>query len=63
VKTSIATTTAGQTVTASSSSSAITPVALPGIPGFPWESIVVGVVVGLVVLGMARRRREPRSST
>lgn len=57
------TTTVAQTLTSPSSSSITTPVALPGIPGFPWESIVVGVVVGLVVLGMARRRREPRTST
>ena len=40
-----------------SSTPITTPVAMPGIPGFPWESIIVGIVVGLTVLGIARRRR------
>jgi hypothetical protein len=63
VKTSIATTTASQTVTAPSSSSVITPVALPGIPGFPWESILLGIIVGLTALGIARRHRRTTKST
>jgi hypothetical protein len=31
---------------------------LPGIPGFPWESIIAGIVVGLAALAMIRRRRH-----
>jgi hypothetical protein len=26
------------------------------IPGFPWQSIVMGLVLGFVVLAIARRR-------
>jgi hypothetical protein len=29
---------------------------VPAIPGFPWESIVAGLIIGLTVLAMARRR-------
>jgi hypothetical protein len=29
----------------------------PRIPGFPWESIIAGISIGLVVLGIMRRRR------
>ena len=47
------------TVTASSSSSATTPLVVPAIPGFPWESIVAGIVVGLSVLIVVRQRRRP----
>jgi MYXO-CTERM domain-containing protein len=28
------------------------------IPGFPWESIIAGLVLGLAVLALARRRRR-----
>lgn len=31
------------------------PAAVPGIPGFPWESIVAGLVVGFALLAMIRR--------
>jgi len=30
----------------------------PGIPGFPWESIVVGIIFGLVALGIIRRIKK-----
>jgi Domain of unknown function (DUF3472) len=35
-----------------------TPLVVPAIPGFPWESIVAGLIVGLAALAMARRRME-----
>ncbi len=44
--------------TQTSSTPNTTPVALPGIPGFPWESIIAGIVVGLTALAMIRRRRH-----
>jgi photosystem II stability/assembly factor-like uncharacterized protein len=46
------------TTQASSSTAITTPVALPGIPGFPWESIIAGIVVGLTALAMIKRRRH-----
>jgi len=46
------------TVTASSASSQTTPLVAPAIPGFPWESIAAGIVVGLAVLIVLRRRRS-----
>ena len=61
VKTSTAkmtTTVVSTPTTQSTSSSTITPVALPGIPGFPWESIIAGIIVGLTALGVIRRRRQ-----
>jgi photosystem II stability/assembly factor-like uncharacterized protein len=48
------------TVTASSSSSsssATTPLIVPAVPGFPWESIAAGIILGLSVLFILRRRR------
>lgn len=30
----------------------------PGIPGFPWESILVGIIFGLVALGIIRRIKK-----
>jgi hypothetical protein len=50
------------TVTASSSSSVTTPLVVPAIPGFPWESIVAGIVVGLSVLIVVRQRRRPATA-
>ncbi len=49
------------TVTTTPSSSATTPLVAPAIPGFPWESIAVGIVLGLSVLFVLRRRR-PRGT-
>jgi photosystem II stability/assembly factor-like uncharacterized protein len=46
------------TVTASSSSSETTALVAPPIPGFPWESIAAGILVGLSVLIILRRRRS-----
>jgi hypothetical protein len=39
-------------------SSETTPMAIPAIPGFPWESILLGIIVGLTALGIARRHRR-----
>jgi photosystem II stability/assembly factor-like uncharacterized protein len=46
------TTTISQTTTAAS----------PGIPGFPVESIIAGLVVGIIALGLIRRRRMTSST-
>lgn len=46
------------TVTTSSSSSATTPLVVPAVPGFPWESIAAGIIIGLSVLVVLRRRRN-----
>jgi hypothetical protein len=37
-------------------SSNTTPLVVPTIPGFPWESIVAGLIIGLTVVAIARRR-------
>jgi hypothetical protein len=31
---------------------------LPPIPGFPWESILAGVILGMTALAILRRRRK-----
>jgi hypothetical protein len=31
---------------------------LPAIPGFPWESIIAGVILGMTALAIIRRRRK-----
>jgi hypothetical protein len=31
---------------------------LPAIPGFQWESIIAGIILGLAVLAIVRRRRS-----
>lgn len=46
------------TITASSSSSMTTPLVVPAVPGFPLESIVAGIVLGLSVLVVLRARRK-----
>lgn len=46
------------TTSTASSSSVTTPLALPAIPGFPWESITAGIILGMAVLAILRRRRE-----
>jgi hypothetical protein len=38
------------------SSSVSTPMALPPIPGFPVESILAGILIGLGALAVIRRR-------
>jgi hypothetical protein len=54
-------TSSSQVITTSSQStttSVTTPLQLPPIPGFPWESIVAGIILGIGVLGIIRRRRR-----
>lgn len=43
---------------ATSSSSVTTPMTLPPVPGFPWESIVAGIIVGMSALVLVRRRKR-----
>jgi hypothetical protein len=31
---------------------------LPAIPGFPWASIIAGVIVGMTALAIVRRRKK-----
>jgi hypothetical protein len=40
-----------------SSSSTTTPLVMPAVPGFPIESIIAGVALGLATLAVMRRRR------
>ena len=51
-------TTTTQAATTSASSSVSTPLALPPIPGFPWESIIAGIILGMTALAILRRRRK-----
>ncbi len=46
------------TTSAATSSSVSTPLALPPIPGFPWESIIAGIILGMTALAILRRRRK-----
>jgi len=56
--TSTATSTTAQTYTTAAPSSNMTPLAVPTIPGFPWESIMTGIIVGFVALALIRRRKS-----
>lgn len=47
-----------QAATTSASSSVSTPLALPPIPGFPWESIIAGIILGMAALVIVRRRKK-----
>ena len=50
--------TSAATVTVTeSSSSTTTPLVMPAVPGFPIESIIAGVALGLATLAVMRRRR------
>jgi LPXTG-motif cell wall-anchored protein len=31
---------------------------LPAVPGFPWESIIAGIILGLTALAIVRRRKK-----
>lgn len=46
------------TTSSSTTISVSTPMVLPAIPGFPWESIIVGVMVGMTALAIVRRRKK-----
>ena len=43
---------------ATQTSTGSSPLAMTPIPGFSWESIIAGLVLGLAVLALARRRRK-----
>lgn len=61
VSTTVSTVTMANTPTTSTTqatSSVSTPLALPPIPGFPLESIVAGILVGIAVLAILRRRKK-----
>ncbi len=59
VTSSPTTTVAASTSAANSQSSSIsTPLALPPIPGFPWESIIAGIILGMTALAILRRHRK-----
>jgi hypothetical protein len=52
------TTSTSESTSTSSTSSVSTPMTLPPIPGFPWESIIAGIIVGMTALAIVRRRRK-----
>jgi len=60
VETQSATATTTSTVTTSSET---TPLQLPSIPGFPWESIIAGIIAGLAALAITRRGRRTAAAT
>jgi hypothetical protein len=49
------------TFTSLASTTMATSGVVPKIPGFSWESIIVGISISLVVLGIIRRRRRQHS--
>ena len=51
-------TTTTQAATTSASGSVSVPLTLPPIPGFPLESIIAGIIVGVAALVIVRRRRK-----
>jgi photosystem II stability/assembly factor-like uncharacterized protein len=59
---SVATGVLTSTATAQTTSLSVNTLVLPGIPGFPWESILLGAIIGLTVLAIARRHRAGRAS-
>ncbi len=55
---STVTVTSTPTTSTSSTSSVSTPLVMPAVPGFPWESIIVGAIVGMAALAIVRRRKR-----
>jgi photosystem II stability/assembly factor-like uncharacterized protein len=55
---SISTETSTSTSTEMSTSFTSNTLNVPGIPGFPWESILAGIIVGLIASGVIRRTRK-----
>lgn len=51
-------TSSSETTVQTTSSAVTTPLELPAIPGFPWESIVAGIIIGFTTLAILRRRRN-----
>ena len=61
VSTSVSTMTIMSTPTTTSSSTTLsvsTPMVLPAIPGFPWESIIAGIMLAMTALAIVRRRKK-----
>ena len=58
--TSVSTSVSTMTVVSTSMSSASisTPMTLPAVPGFPWESIIAGLMLGMIALAIVRRRKR-----
>jgi hypothetical protein len=52
------TTSTSESSSTSSTSSVSTPMTLPAIPGFPWESIIAGIILGMTALALVRRHRK-----
>ena len=50
--------TSAEVMATTSTSVVILPATVPGIPGFPWESVVAGLCVGFALVAMFRRRRD-----
>lgn len=46
------------TTTSSSTSSVSTPMVMPAVPGFPWESIIAGLMLGMAALAILRRVKK-----
>ena len=58
VSTAVSTVTVASTPTttvSSTTSSVSTPMMLPAIPGFPWESIIAGLMLGVIAIAVVRR--------
>jgi photosystem II stability/assembly factor-like uncharacterized protein len=56
---STVTVTSTPTTTSSSTTISVsTPMVLPAIPGFPWESIIAGIMIGMTALAIVRRRKK-----
>jgi len=61
VSTSVSTVTVASTpttYTTSSIAAVSTPMALPAVPGFPWESIIAGLMFGLIAIALLRRVKK-----
>ena len=61
VSTSLSTVTVVSTPTTASVYTTVsisTPVSLPAIPGFPWESIIAGLMLGIATLAIVRRHKK-----
>ena len=57
----LSTTVSTMTVVSTSTTSASTvstPMILPAVPGFPWESIITGLMLGMAALAIVRRRKK-----
>jgi len=51
-------TSTSETTVQTTTSAVTTPLELPAIPGFPWESILAGIIIGFTTLAILRRRRS-----